>query len=190
MHSLARHFLAIDPGATTGFAALHAHANREPTFTLSQYDTRSPGSAGFVALASTLRRYSAAPGTIVTIEDFQIRASANAKGANRNWGLQPVAITGALQGFLAAYELPTDQWIYQTASLAMSSFPDARLQQVCPVWFDYTVGYPHARDAARHLLTYLKQRQPALFQAAKAATPHVGKPLQTPAKRARRSPAC
>ena len=186
--NMERHFISIDPGGTTGFAALHV-SNHGLTFTLAEYHTQSPDAPGFLALATLLRRAAQKPGTVVIIEDFQLRASPH-QGANRNWGLQPVAITGALQGFLAAHHIPTAAWKFQTASLAMSSFPDHRLATVTPVWAQYTTGYPHARDAARHLLTYLKQHEPALFQASKGATPHVGKPLQTRTKHPRRTRAC
>ena len=67
--------------------------------------------------------------------------------------------------------------------------PDGSPQNT-PVWFDFTVAYPHARDAARHLLTRLKQHHPAIFQADKAATPHVGKPLQRGRSHPRRRTPC
>jgi hypothetical protein len=187
--AIERHFVAIDPGGTTGLAVLHTPADRPPQFTVAQFKTWASYSPETAHLAGVIRHYVRIPGTVVVVEDFSIR-NVKAQGANRNWGLQPVAITAALQGFLLAYDLPTDDWQFQTAGLAMSSFPDQRLMSVAPIWIEATRGQGHARDAVRHLLTYLKLHEPQLFQAAKTATPRAHKTLQTGHKRPRRSAAC
>ncbi len=184
-----RTFVAIDPGGTTGLAVLHVPQTRPPQFTVAQFKTWASYAPETMQLAAQIRQYARKWNTIVVVEDFSVR-NVRAQGANRNWGLQPVAITAALQGFLGAYDIPTDHWQFQTPALAMSSFPDQRLMQVAPIWIEHTKGQQHARDAVRHLLTYLKLHEPQIFQASKAATPRQHKPLQTAHKRVRRTPAC
>ena len=181
-----RHFVGVDPGGTTGFAALSYPQATPPVFVFWQAQTPSPWAHDIGEIARQLAR----PHTEVVIEDFKLVANAS-RGASAAWGLQPVAITAALQATVfALWEITPDQWFFQTASQAKSFMPDHRLRSVFPEIERYTKGMPHARDAARHVLTHLARRHPALYQAAKGATPDPAKYLQTPHKRRTRTRAC
>lgn len=175
MHT--RHFVGLDPGGTTGFAALSFPPKHPPTFWVMQYTT---GVAYAPDIAEIARQLSTLDPEVV-IEDFHLVANAN-RGASATWGLQPVAVTAALQGFCLATHYPADGWFFQGPGQAKGFMPDHRLKAVHPQIELYTRGLPHARDAMRHVLAHLARKHPALYQAAKGATPDPTKYLQTPRK--------
>lgn len=174
-----RTFIGLDPGGTTGFAALIYHTSRQPTFWFAQYSTPTATAPDIGEIARQILTTKAE----VVIEDFALFAMAN-RGATRLTGLLPVATTAALQQACHPAGKP-DQWAFQMPGLAKSAMPDQRLAAMYPQMELYTRGMPHARDAARHLLTYLKLRHPPLYQAAKGATPSPAKYLLKPHKRPR-----
>ena len=180
-----RTFIGLDPGGTTGFAALSYPSDTGPTFVFWQAATPNPWAVDIGEIA----RQATKPNTEVVIEDFKLVANA-LKGASATWGLQPVAVTAALQATVFALSKAPPEWHFQTASQAKSFMPDHRLHTVFPEIERYTKGMPHARDAARHVLAYLARRHPALYQAAKGATPDPAKYLHKPHKRRTAQRAC
>lgn len=83
------------------------------------------------------------------IEDFILRE----RTKDRNL-LSPVRLTTAFTTLIAESEHPCQELILQSASEAKSTATDERLKR----WGFWAKGEQHARDALRHLLTYMRER--------------------------------
>lgn len=83
----------------------------------------------------------------VVVESFQIRPHSVLKGGD---ALTPVRIGSALEYMLRQTNIPL---FYQTASQGKGVMTDARLKALGLWW----PGEDHARDAARHLVAFLRR---------------------------------
>jgi hypothetical protein len=148
---------AIDPGTTTGWAYV---ANADPRLT-PQGDCDLEIACGqmsgeeFQQAFDMSRLIDRVWPCAVIIEDF-IPRQIN----KERWFLSPVRITNQL-GMLMW--LKDRQWLLQSASLAKSTITDDRLKGAT-LW---NPGQPHANDATRHLLTFLRRvnQKPGLYRA-------------------------
>jgi hypothetical protein len=139
-----RVFLALDPGKTTGVAWL------------------TPGNGfGFMEVAGRFNLYVqlrewASTGMVpeIVIEDWQVRADT----AKLSSQVDPHRIIGWVEGWAYWNGYP---FSLQTPGQAKSFGTDSKLRAVG--WEATTKG-GHARDAARHLLTYLVRRYPGQGQ--------------------------
>lgn len=84
---------------------------------------------------------------VIVVEDFILRPTGNA----RRSGLSPVRITARLEALAFSFDLDLT-WVYQQASAAKGVVTDERLKGL-GLWVR---GAPHARDAIRHLVLYLR----------------------------------
>lgn len=167
--------IALDPGGTTGWSVMSAHAEAmyDPEVPLldnimfwqhGQIDcgsrTGNRGTSGLgdiedgvstsgeaAGVNEIISLIRAWPGAIVVIEDFVVRQF----NSSRDF-LAPVRITAALNQYMYNQNRPV---FYQQPSLAKSSATDERLK----LWklYDRNGGMGHARDADRHAITFLKR---------------------------------
>jgi hypothetical protein len=139
---------AIDPGTTTGWAYV---AEADPGLT-PHGDCDLPIACGQMSGEEYQQAYdlwrlidkTCWPCAII-IEDFIPRQL----NQQRHF-LSPVRVTAQLTMLLW---LKQRQWLLQSASLAKSTITDDRLRGADL----YNVGQPHANDATRHLLTFLRR---------------------------------
>lgn len=167
--------IGLDPGGTTGWSlmSVHAEALFDPEVPLmenitfwqhGQIDcgtlkgnrgTSGVGdvedgvsthgeAAGVNEIISLLRAW---PGATVVIEDFIIRQM----NQGRDF-LAPVRITAALNQYM--YNQNREMY-YQQPSLAKTAATDERLK----MWnlYERSGGLNHARDADRHVITFIKR---------------------------------
>lgn len=143
--------IAFDPGGVTGWAVgkVHPYCLTEPDqyMVLDNIDTLQIGQ--FVGnerqqVDQMLELCAAWPGAAVVVEDFILRAFRQ----DRNL-LSPVRITAAFRYALG----PNVVCTMQQPSLAMNTMKDEQLKAIG--YYERTVGQQHARDALRHLFTYL-----------------------------------
>jgi len=87
------------------------------------------------------------PNAAVLVEDFILRANRNEMTRNL---LSPVRVTAKLEHYLWRVGR---QMILQQPSMAKTTVTDDRLK----IWNCYVPGQPHARDADRHILTYIRR---------------------------------
>src|SRR5688500_3498673 len=146
--------MAVDPGGTTGWAVFWI-----PTANMLVRDLRiledaeyrcgqatGPEEQQVKELIDVMRDIGDAP---VIIEDFILRQFRQDRGL-----LSPVRVTAMLEfaiwerGWDAAHPIRKQQ-----ASLAKSTVTDERLRD----WGFWEPGMPHARDALRHALTFLRR---------------------------------
>jgi hypothetical protein len=168
---------AIDPGTTTGYASIqHNHMHGAIDLELMQFDMDEIGNImdRMIRLGAKRR-----PPTII-YEKYVARPSRHGHlGAEANRQLSPVAVWGKIEGHLEAYYAPYNpeiggkdgqmpQLVPQMPS-EMAGMPDKRLKAMFPDLFRMTLNpaMPHARDALRHLLVYLKKHQNPIYQALK-----------------------
>ena len=157
--------IAIDPGHTTGVASYSCQP-RIGTISLAQF--RGTDHQTIVSLLDWLEEGD--PDTIV-YEQYVARPSRHGLvGAEAQKALSPVFVHGIVLGglLMIRYSLQMPTFVPQQAS-EMASFPDKRLKAMFPHLFALTLGpaKPHARDALRHLLVYLKRHHFAHYQALK-----------------------
>jgi hypothetical protein len=157
--------IGFDPGGTTGWAVFSVFPEALDEEDLKILDHVAFWSAGqFVGEESEqvhemLELVRVWPDdAIVIVEDFVLRTYQRSRDL-----LSPVRISGAFEyglwqmSFKPRGEIVrrTIQW--QQPALAMSAITDGRLQQ-CGYW-NPLVGQPHARDAVRHVLTWLRREK-------------------------------
>jgi hypothetical protein len=138
---------AIDPGTTTGWA----YARDADSLTSPAGDCDIELASGQMSGEEFQQAYDLSrlidrcwPCAVI-IEDF-IPHSIN----KERWFLSPVRVTNQLGMLLW---LKDRQWMLQMPSLAKSTIDDDYLKSI----FLYDKGQPHANDAKRHLLTFLRR---------------------------------
>jgi hypothetical protein len=155
--------VAYDPGGVTGWAVFSVHPvslirpeykvlENVTHFTCGQFiGTEFAQATAMIELA---REW---PGAALVVEDFLLRKF----DASRNL-LSPVRLTAAFRYTLLSVDKRAAHM--QQPSLAMTTMTDERLKATG--YFERTVGVPHARDAVRHCLTFLKRlkMQPELLR--------------------------
>jgi hypothetical protein len=135
---------AIDPGTTTGWAYAKGAETRGIPAELDLAVGQISGEE-YQQSYDLSRLIERCWPCAVIIEDF-IPRQLN----KERWFLSPVRVTNQLGMLLW---LKDRQWLLQQPSLAKSTINDETLKR-----FDlYSKGQPHANDATRHLLTYLKR---------------------------------
>lgn len=88
----------------------------------------------------------------IVVEDFLLRKFSTDRSL-----LSPVRITARFEYGLYLAE-DTRTIVLQPGELAMSTITDARLEAINQLGiFSATIGQPHARDAVRHALTWLRR---------------------------------
>lgn len=151
-------YLAIDPGGTTGFAWLiHDEETGSLSFNGGQVAGRYEAER-FVREVHTTWRY--AEGLTVIIERWDVRANTH-QLTNQD---DPRYIIGWVDGYCSEHDIT---YVEQKPAQAKKFADDPKLKRLD--W--YLPGKDHARDAARHLATYLaKQKTPAGDHVRKALT--------------------
>lgn len=147
---------AIDPGTTTGWAFVKG----ADTLTTPHTDDDLPIACGEMSGEEYQQSYDLYrlidrmwPCAVV-IEDF-IPMKIN----KERWFLSPVRVTNQLTMLLW---LKDRRWLLQQPSLAKTTIDDATLKG-----FDlFNKGKPHANDATRHLLTFLRRakQKPQMYK--------------------------
>ena len=149
--------IALDPGGTTGFAIFQVHplamtgdvtipvmSNVEwwkaGEFTGSQHDQ----------IDQILEMVEEWPHARLVTEDFHLRQA--------NAVLDPVEINAVL-----TWACRPRYWVKQMSSLAMGTVTDDRQK----AWGYWIPGKPHARDAVKHAITFLKRRKESEVNAAR-----------------------
>lgn len=165
--------ISYDPGSTTGWALMSVHPEalvKPDVRILSNVEHMSFGQfvgTEYAQVDEMLALAAEWPGAALIIEDFVLRRF----DAGREV-LSPVRITAAFRyglsrGLIAtrdkegSFNHEASSWSAgriarsQQASLAMTTMTDERLQRVG--FYERTSGKPHARDALRHTITFLKR---------------------------------
>jgi hypothetical protein len=154
--------LALDPGGVTGWAVMGFHPevmSGDPGY--RALDNIEFWTAGEFSGAEnsqcdeTLELVASWPSARLVIEDFILRKQSMGREL-----LAPVRITAVLE-----YEIRPRYWVKQQPSLAMSTVTDER-QKDAGLWIP---GKPHARDALKHCLTFVKRQRERQIRAAGAA---------------------
>jgi len=123
-------------------------------------------------LATKLRGLSPAGNpAIIVYEQYVARPSRHGLvGAEAQKALSPVFIHGYMVGVMESGRKPVQMPTFfpQQAS-EMASFSDVRIKAMFPKLYDLTLApaQPHARDALRHLLVYLKRHDFGTYQGLK-----------------------
>jgi len=155
--------IAIDPGHTTGLALYRRWANRRSgaelrhTLIVDQY-----GPAERESLVDKLKELSPAHNpAIIVFEKYVARPTQHGHlGGESQLQFSPIYVHGYMVGAMETCRKPLEMptFVPQQAS-EMASFPDNRLKAMFPQLFALTLkpAQPHARDALRHLLVYLKR---------------------------------
>ncbi len=131
-------FLSLDPGGTTGIALIEAGADTEPVIELAAQV--SDGLQGFLLWHSYNQHLN---WDFVVCESFTLRPSVKFPD------LSPVYIIGALEALS-----PEKPITYQSPS----SKPLCDDNVLKRIGF-YQVGKPHANDAIRHAIIYLRNKK-------------------------------
>lgn len=127
--------LSLDPGGTTGYAVMEYTSE---DVRLVESGQISDGLEGFISEWREGQRYDA-----IVCEDFILRPSVKFPD------LSPVYIIGALEVLARAYQIT-----YQPPS-SKPMCTDTVLKRLKM----YQVGKPHANDAIRHAIIYLRKRK-------------------------------
>ena len=142
---------AIDPGGTTGWCLVpdarldqvpHSDAQLEIIATQVGGDEHQQVVDLYRLINVARKNYG---NVAVVIEDFVPRVL-----NQQRWFLSPVRITAGLTQLLWQDRI---RWGTQSASLAKTTITDDHLRQ-CNQWLP---GKPHANDAIRHGLTYIRR---------------------------------
>jgi hypothetical protein len=148
--------LAVDPGTTTGWALMRDVDPATSPHTECDINMISQQLGGdeYQISHDIYRIIKHVWPVAVVIEDF-IPKQLN----KQRWFLSPVRIANQLT--MLMWE-DNRTWLLQMPSLAMSTIPDEYLKSIDM----YQPGKPHANDAVRHCLTYIRrvQQKPALHQ--------------------------
>jgi hypothetical protein len=147
--------MAFDPGGTTGWALLsfpetnlyHGHIFEGLEFDCGQFDGSEKRQSAGIALM--LGEYKGP----VVIEDFILRQYRKDPEL-----LSPVRMTSRIENTIEWMERaePRREPIHvfkQQPALAMSTATDGRMKK----WGLWTPGQPHANDAVRHAITFIRR---------------------------------
>lgn len=149
--------LAFDPGGTTGWSlfAVNRAAMRSETYGI--LNNISFWSAGQFAgpEGSQAQRMAALAHhwrvSSIVIEDFILRKFTMAREL-----LAPVRVTARFQMAFELLDNPSPHGIvFQPASLAMTAVTDERQKE----WGFWLPGQPHANDATKHNITWLRRKK-------------------------------
>lgn len=169
--------IALDPGATTGFASFqYSNFHMRLELEISQFMRDD-----LLKMKTQMARVGskAYPPTIVFEQYVARKVRGDHLGAEAKRALSPVDIMGRVQGWyderlnpetpiegVKVVQMPT--FVPQQASM-MASMADKRLKTMFPDIYKLTLGpaLPHGRDALRHLLVYLKRYHFDHYQALK-----------------------
>lgn len=157
---ISRPIVALDPGHTTGVAVYHP-------------DTRSVSIRQFAATQQIgmIKYLFAIDPAIVVYEQYVARPTRhNHLGAEATRQLSPVYVHGIVLGAFLATRKPLEMPTFHPQQASeMAAFPDKRLRAMFPNLYPLTLrpAKPHARDALRHLLVYLKRMHFDHYQALK-----------------------
>jgi hypothetical protein len=159
--------VAVDPGRTTGLAAICPNKPLNKVIQVFQFSHEEHRE-----LATKLRGLSPANNpAIIIYEQYVARPSRHGLvGAEAQKALSPVFIHGYMVGLMEACRNPPQMptFVPQQAS-EMASFPDKRIKSMFSELYALTLApaTPHARDALRHLLVYLKRHHFNTYQSLK-----------------------
>jgi phage terminase large subunit-like protein len=145
--------LAVDPGRTTGLAWCDSIATLG-----GKMDERVGGLVSHTQVTgddTTIARRIVAgaeriDARVIVMESFQLRPGVALKGAD---ALAPVKIAAMVDVLLGRTFGGRCVLMYQTASQGKSVMTDVRMKAVGCWW----KGEPHAVDAGRHLLTFVRR---------------------------------
>lgn len=153
--------LALDPGGTTGWSVFQVHPDAmgpDPSITVlsnvelwTAGEFTGPQDQQVDQILELVEVWSEA--RLVT-EDFKLRAV--------NAVLDPVEINAVI-----AWACRPRYWQRQMAALAMSTVTDERQK----AWGFWVPGKPHARDAVKHAITYLRRSKERAVKAGRARFP-------------------
>jgi hypothetical protein len=135
-----RYILAVDPGKTTGLALFDGHS-----LTAWQAETWDA-----VEQVERFLDRAAQLDDVLIVESFVIGQATLRKGRGENWSLESI---GAIRYLHRRMGEPCILH-FQQASSVMRFATNEKLRAVG--W--WTQGQEHARDATRHILTYLATR--------------------------------
>lgn len=146
--------VAIDPGGTTGWAAITIHADALRSTEFNVVDNILSWSQGQIygdeekQADEILELIDGWAGCAVVIEDFIARKLLYAREY-----LAPVRVTAMVSYGMYLRKLPVA--FKQSPEMAMTTATNTRLK----AWNLYTAegGLEHARDATRHGITWLRQ---------------------------------
>lgn len=156
--------VSFDPGGTTGWFTIAVHSLAITSKDYKILDNVVTWSAGeftgsrLSQVRQMLELVDAWPGAKIVVEQFILR--------QMNMDpmlLEPVAVTAAFQFGLEDRRKrrdPERPIIFQQPSLAMTTITDDRLRAIG--YYERLSGLPHARDAARHGLTWLRRAKQIL----------------------------
>lgn len=152
--------LALDPGGTSGWSIFGVHPEAmggDPdVHVLGQYGNLLFWSAGEFTgkqhnqVDQIVDLANAWPTARLVTEDFKLR--------QLNAELSPVEINATI-----GWALRPRYWVPQMAALAMETVTDER-QKALGFWVP---GKPHARDAVKHGITFLKRQKERAVRAAR-----------------------
>lgn len=149
--------IALDPGGTTGWSIFQVHPDAmegDPEIpVMSNIEWWTAGE--FTGqqddqIDQILEIIRSWPDARLVTEDFQLR--------QLNAVLDPVEINAILR-----WAVRPRYFVKQHGSLAMSTVTDERQK----AWGFWIPGKPHARDAIKHNITFLKRRKEAAVKAAR-----------------------
>jgi hypothetical protein len=151
--------IALDPGGTTGWALFQVHPDAmtgDPDITvMSNIEWWTAGEFTGSSLSQcdeVVELCVSWPGARLVTEDFKLRQMAAE--------LDPVEINHTV-----AWALRPRYFVKQSAALAMGTVTDDRQK----AWGFWIPGKPHARDAVKHAITFLKRKkQQAVVEAERA----------------------
>lgn len=151
--------IAFDPGGTTGWSVVSVHdvAMRDKDYKILENVVHrawgqftGPMTSQVAEMLEMVSEWETAK---IVIEQFILR-----KFTADPCLLDPVRVTAAFEFGLADRRKKRDTpraVIFQQPSLAMTTMTDERLRAIG--WLEGTAGQPHARDAERHNLTWLRR---------------------------------
>lgn len=149
--------ITFDPGGTTGWSIFQVHPEAmqgDPDITV--LDNVEWWTAGeftgplFRQADEMLELCNSWPAARLVTEDFKLK--------QLNAELSPVELNAILE-----HNMRPRYFVRQMPSLAMGTVPDDRQK----FWGFWIPGRPHARDAVKHNITYLKRRKEQAIKAAR-----------------------
>jgi hypothetical protein len=148
--------IALDPGGTTGWAIFLVHPDAMggdpdiPVMVNIEWWTAGEFTgSSHSQVDEIVELVEAWPSARLVTEGFKLR--------QLNAELDPVEINHTV-----AWATRPRYWVVQPAALAMGALPDER-QKALGLWVP---GKPHARDAVKHAVTFLKRRKADAIKAA------------------------
>lgn len=149
--------LSLDPGGTTGWAIFQVHPlamTGDPTIpvmaNVEWWDSGEFTGPQNDQIDQIMAMVDEWPHARLVTEDFHLRQV--------NAVLDPVEINAILR-----WACRPRYWVKQMSSLAMGTVTDERQK----AWGYWVPGKPHARDAIKHNITFLKRRKEAEVTAAR-----------------------